>query len=87
MVSGFLSCFELKSALAELGSATGSLEAVLKLSYVRFSLRFQAFWAFTLKVAPLFNHKMGTSDAQFYCRNAAFTTLKSSSGLLYFTCA
>ena len=29
MVSGFLSCFELKSALAELRSATGSLEAVL----------------------------------------------------------
>ena len=29
MVSGFLSCFELKSALAELRSATGSLETVL----------------------------------------------------------
>ena len=29
MVSGFLSCFELKSALAELRSTTGSLEAVL----------------------------------------------------------
>ena len=29
MVSGFLSCFELKLTLAELGSATGSLEAVL----------------------------------------------------------
>ena len=29
MVSGFLSCFELKLALAELRRATGSLEAVL----------------------------------------------------------
>ena len=29
MVSGFLSCFELKSALAELRSAACSLEAVL----------------------------------------------------------
>ena len=29
MVSGFLSCFELKSALAELRSATGGFEAVL----------------------------------------------------------
>ena len=28
MVSGFLSCFELKSALAELRSAAGGLEAV-----------------------------------------------------------
>ena len=28
MVSGFLSCFELKSALAELWRATGGLEAV-----------------------------------------------------------
>ena len=74
-----------KLSLGELGSATGSLEAVLKCSYVRFSLRFRAFWAFPLKVAPLFNHKMGTSDARFYCRNAAFTTLTSSSGLLYFT--
>ena len=35
MVSGFLSCFELKLALAELRSATGSLEAyyVLILTY------------------------------------------------------
>ena len=30
MVSGFLSCFELKLALAELRRATGSLEAVLE---------------------------------------------------------
>ena len=29
MVSGFLSCFELKSALAELRSTTGGFEAVL----------------------------------------------------------
>ena len=72
-------------ALAELGSATSGFEAVLKCSYVRFSLRFRAFRAFPLKVAPLFNHKMGTSDARFYCRNASFTTLTSSSGLLYFT--
>ena len=74
-----------KLALGELGSAAGGFQAVLKCSYVRFSLRFRAFWAFPLKVAPLFNHKMGTSDARFYYRNAAFTTLTSSSGLLYFT--
>ena len=75
----------IKLTLAELGSATSGFEAVLKCSYVRFSLRFRAFRAFPLKVAPLFNHKMGTSDARFYCRNASFTTLTSSSGLLYFT--
>ena len=34
------------SALAELGSATGSLEAVLKLSFTQFSLIFRAFQRF-----------------------------------------
>ena len=71
----------------ELWCSTSCFKSVLKCSYVRFSLRFRAFWAFPLKVAPLFNHKMGTSDARFYYRNAAFTTLTSSSGLLYFTWA
>lgn len=31
MVPGFLSCFDEKSALAELGSAAGGLQAVLQL--------------------------------------------------------
>ena len=65
MVSGFLSCFELKSALAELRSAAGSLEAVLNLSFTRFSLIFRAFPALTQNVAPLFNHKMGTQSTLF----------------------
>ena len=40
MVSGFLSCFELKSALAELRSATGCLEAVfLSLLHTRVSCK------------------------------------------------
>ena len=75
------------SALGELGGAAGGLQAVLNLSFTRFSLIFRAFRPPGQNVAPFFNRKMGTSDARFYCRNAAFTTLTSSSGLLYFTAA
>lgn len=52
MVSGFLSCFELKSALAELGGATSSLEAVLAYSLAPVFLDFMGFLASALKCCP-----------------------------------
>ncbi len=64
-----------ESALAELGSATGGLEAVLNRSFVRFSLIFRAFWPLPSNVAPLFNHKMGTQD----------TLILLSKGVIYHT--
>lgn len=48
-----------KSALGELGRATGGLQAVLKFSDCRFSLIFQGFPGLSLKIAPPFNHKNG----------------------------
>lgn len=46
MVSGILKGYSQKSALAELGSATGGLQTVLKLSFTQFSLIFRAFQRF-----------------------------------------
>ena len=45
-----------KSALAELGSAAGSLQAVLNISMVRFSLILRAFSHFLLSVVLFLNH-------------------------------
>lgn len=46
-------------ALAELGSPTGSLQAVFKSSEWRFPLIFQGFSGYSTKIAPPFNHKNG----------------------------
>lgn len=52
MVSGFLSCFELKLALAELRSTTGGFEAVLAYSLAPVFLDFMGFLASALKCCP-----------------------------------
>ena len=59
MVSGFLSCFELKSALAELRRATGSLEAVFFVVCRLKPLKTLAFFALTLKITSIVTSKMG----------------------------
>ena len=64
-----------ESALAELRSAPGGLEAVLREFSSRFSLIFRAFWPLRSNVAPLFNHKMGTQD----------TLILLSKGVIYHT--
>ena len=58
-VPGLCMRLGIKLTLAELGSATGSLEAVLKFSDCRFSLIFQGFPGLPLKIAPPFNQKNG----------------------------
>lgn len=45
------------SALAELGRATSSLQAVLNISMVRFSLILRAFSHFLLSVVLFLNHR------------------------------
>lgn len=47
------------SALAELGRATSSLQAIFKSSEWRFPLIFQGFSGYSTKIAPPFNHKNG----------------------------
>ena len=42
-----------ESALGELGSPTGGLEAVLNISMVRFSLILRAFFAFSVVGCPI----------------------------------
>ena len=59
MVSGFLSCFELKSALAELRSAAGSLEAVLFVVCRLKPLKTLAFFASASKITSIVTSKMG----------------------------
>ena len=55
MVSGFLSCFELKLALAELRRATGSLEAVLHETEAQFCLILRGFSSILLFVHQFLN--------------------------------
>ena len=74
-------------ALAELRSATGSLEAVLKLSFTQFSLIFRAFQRFHSPVILFITDKKGEFQPKYYCPKASFTTLQRSSGLLYLTFA
>ena len=67
MVSGFLSCFELKSALAELRSATGCLEAFWD-TFLRGNLQDMS-GSWRCMPAPVFE-EIGTAGAQviaMYC--------------------
>lgn len=54
---GFLSISDIKSALGELGSATGGLQTVLKFFDCHFPLIFWAFLPFRFSVVLFLNHK------------------------------
>lgn len=83
---GLKKAFGKKLTLAELRSATGGLQAVLHISMCSNPLIYRAFLMVSLQVAPLFNSNIGGISACFTHRpNAEFTTLESSSGLLYLT--